>query len=627
MRFPIRRLSTCLVLIWLWAMPVWMLAACGSPSPPHWESCSDGIKPESDVVLVTVDPRDPQTVYLATYEPGGLYRSTDGGMSWQWYGEGLEGVTVLSLDLDPENDQTLFVGTMCGGYRSADGGKTWQRMSGLPAAAIYTLAIASDGRAIYAGTEADGVYVSRDGGASWTRTGPERVSVLSLAVVQSGMIYAGSSGEGVWISDDDGAQWHPAGAPLDEGHVPNLVATRGGALWAIADGLLYLSEDGGESWRLAGPSGFEARSMAVEAHGGEVIYMGGRSEEIAVSHDGGTTWQVVASGVLESDITCFGIDTTQPEIAYLGTKGDGSYKTTDGGHAWSATSHGDGKRVVSALVNDPQDTATLYAGTVHGVYRSTDGGEGWSLISRGVGESYVQALVVHPEDRDVIYAGAETGVYVSRDGGGSWKWATRGLGSITIFSLTIAPDDHDNIYAGSWGNNVLRSSDGGASWAPVHHGLETLSVYSFSIDPTNPDVLYAGTVEAIYKSTDRGESWRGLEGMRPSITAFALVLDPTDPPLVYAGTTDGVYRSADEGETWRATREGMGCVTVTSLALDPTAPGTLYAGTEHRGLFRSTDRGEHWISWGLPETSIYAIVIDETTGRMWLGTDEGVFRC
>jgi len=160
----------------------------------------------------------------------------------------------------------------------------------------------------------------------------------------------------------------------------------------------------------------------------------------------------------------------------------------------------------------------------------------------------------------------------------------------------------------------------------VHHGLETLSVYSFCIDPTNPDVLYAGTVEAIYKSTDRGESWQGLQALPSGITAFALVIDPADHLLVYAGTTDGVYKSTDGGETWRAVREGMGYVTVTSLALDPTAPGTLYAGSEHQGLFRSTDRGDHWVPWGLAEMSIYAVVIDETTGRMWLGTEEGVFR-
>ena len=73
-------------------------------------------------------------------------------------------------------------------------------------------------------------------------------------------------------------------------------------------------------------------------------------------------------------------------------------------------------------------------------------------------------------------------------------------------------------------------------------------------------------------------------------------------------------------------REGMGQVTVTVLALDPTAPGTLYAGTEHHGLFRSADAGEHWTPLGFAEMSIYAIVIDGTRGSMWVGTEMGVFR-
>jgi len=78
------------------------------------------------------------------------------------------------------------------------------------------------------------------------------------------------------------------------------------------------------------------------------------------------------------------------------------------------------------------------------------------------------------------------------------------------------------------------------------------------------------------------------------------------------------------GESWRrleGMRDGM-----TTLAQQATARGALYAGTEHQGLFRSADAGEHWIPWGLAGISIYAIVIDETDGGMWVGTEMGIFK-
>ncbi len=625
-RFHIRHLLMFLTPFCLWALLVLTLTACRPADLPSWQPASHGIKPQSQTVLIVMASDDPQTLYMVTYEPSGLYRSTDGGVSWESIGEGLEGVTVLSLAVDPKDGQNLYVGTVHGGYRSTDGGETWEHVPSLPTTRIYTLAVARDWQTMCAGTEGRGVYISYDGGVSWRAMGLAGMSVLSVVIAPGGTVYAGTSGRGLWISNDGGVRWQVVHPSMDQAHVPNLAVTAEGTVWALAYGSLYVSEDKGRSWRSTGPPRFEGLSMAVEPQEGEVIYIGGRLEGIAVSYDGGKSWRIMGDELSRTDITCLAVDTLEPTTAYLGTKGDGLYKTTDGGYTWLPASKDVGRRVVSSLVQDPHHPQTLYAGTLHGVYESANGGKSWTLVSGDAGDLYVQALAIDPEERGVVYAGTDSGVYISRDDSRSWMWASRALGSLTIFSLTIAPDDHNTVYAGSWGNNVLRSTDGGRSWTPVHHGLETLSVYSFAIDPADPRVLYAGTVEAIYKSVDAGESWRRLEGIRDGITTFALVTDPANPSLVYAGTTDGVYKSADGGKTWISMREGMGQVTVTTLALYSTAPHTLYAGTEHHGLFWSADAGEHWTPSGLAGMSIYAIVIDEKQGRVWVGTAMGVFR-
>jgi photosystem II stability/assembly factor-like uncharacterized protein len=616
-----------------WALPLLCLSfalcqlivGCRSTIPPQWEPASVGIRAQSDVILVGIAPHDPQTLLLATYEPGGLYRSQDAGLSWQSSNTGLEGVTVLAVARNPADDQCILAGTVSGGFKSTDGGENWASMPTLPATYVCALAWAPDGSAAFAGTQGLGVFVSLDDGLSWSSTGPEGAGVLSLAVAANGTIYAGTSGEGILLSVDGGVHWRAANEETKGTFVPILQATSSGTVWALADNLVYSSADAGQTWRQEGPKGFEARSLAVDRLASETIYIAGLDEGVAISQDEGGTWEILETDLPRTDFICLGVDPADPRTAYLGTRGSGLFKTTDGGRIWVPSSKGVGNTVVTALLQHPHRPQTLYAGTVHGVYNSIDSGQSWTLISGGEREMYVQALAVDSLDSEIIYAGTDSGVYVSRDSGESWSWASQALGNITIFCLTIDPKNHDTVYAGSWGNNVLRSIDAGTTWAPVHHGLETLSVYSFAVSPTDHQMLLAGTVEALYRSADGGESWRAVEGLREEITTFALLFDATDPSIVYAGTTDGVYRSIDEGKTWAARKEGMGEVTVNALATDPDS-AAVYAGTEHRGLFRCNDADQIWTAWGLQGTSVYAVVIDQATGILWAATDEGVFR-
>jgi photosystem II stability/assembly factor-like uncharacterized protein len=624
MKCRVRPLSWALPLLCLGFGLCQLLVGCGSTIPPQWEPASVGIRSQSDVILVSIAPHHPQSLFLATYDPGGLYSSQDAGLSWQSSNTGLEGVTVLSVAHKPTDDQCILAGTVSGGFKSTDGGENWAPMPTLPATYVSALAWSPDGSAVFAGTQAQGVFVSLDDGLSWSNTGPEGAGVLSLALAAHGTIYAGTSGEGILLSDDGGVHWRPANEATKGSFVPILQATSSGTVWALADGLVYFSADAGQTWREEGPRGFEARSLAVDRLAGETIYVAGRDQGIAISQDGGETWEIPETDLPRTDFICVGVDPADPRTAYLGTRGSGLFKTTDGGRIWVPSSEGVGKRVVTALLQDPHHPQTLYAGTLDGVYNSTDSGQSWTLISGCERELYVQALAVDSLDSEIIYAGTNSGVYVSRDRGESWSWASQALGNITIFCLTIDPKNQNMVYAGSWGNNVLRSTDRGTTWAPVHHGLETLSVYSFAVSPKDHQMLLAGTVEALYRSADGGETWRAVEGLREGITTFALLFDATDPSIIYTGTTDGVYRSIDEGKTWVASKHGMGEVTVNALATDPDS-GALYAGTEHRGLFRCNDVDQVWMAWGLQGTSVYAVVIDQAIGGLWVATDQGVF--
>lgn len=591
-----------------------------------WRPAGRGIPAQIGVAAVAIAPGDRRVVYLAAYEPGGLYRSADGGESWQAASRGLEGLDPLAIAVHPDNPDLAWLGTMVGGYRTADGGQSWQPMAGLPAVSIYTLAVTPDGRTLYAGGEATGIWHSGDGGQTWGESQPAEGldTVLSLTLMPDGGVLAGTAGQGVWYGQDSGVNWQKGGGELAQSHVPLLAAMDNHPWYALADGHLYLGGDGGQSWEKIGPPDFEALSFTAETSPAGRLYLGSKGHGLAVSADGGQSWGLAGGELRHADITCLVADPATLGRVFLGTRHNGLYRTDDSGSSWTLVSAEVGRPVIAALAQDPVDPQVFFAGALDGVYRSDDGGEHWRSVSSAMGKLFVQSLAVSTSG-DRLYAGTRTGMYVSQDGGATWLWAEGDTGDIAIFDVVVNPHDANQVYAGSWGHNVLRSTNGGATWAPIHHGLETLSVHAFAVDPADPQVFYAGTVEAVYHSSDGGESWQVSPLSSRPLTTFALAVDPEGPARVYAGTTEGVYLSANGGKAWQPAGHASLDATVTALALCPDDADIILAGTEHHGLYRSTDGGAFWQPWGLEATSVYAILVDRA-GTIWLGTDRGLFR-
>lgn len=591
----------------------------------RWQAMGHGIPAQIAVADVAFAPSDPQTVYLAAYEPDGLYRSLDGGASWQPTSRGFVPFAALTLAIDPVDPETVWIGTVAGGYRTTDGGQSWQRMAGLPESPIYDLELDRMGDRLYAAGYQVGVWLSEDRGQTWAASQPFAAgsSILSLLTHENGWVFAGTGGQGLWLSRNGGQSWHRIAA-LSSTHVTSLAAAEGEYLYALTEGQLHASADLGRSWTELGPNGFEGLSLSTGVGPRRLLYLGSKGQGVAVSKDGGQNWQVLGAELYHADITCIALDPSAAGRAMLGTRYHGLYATKDGGKYWSLSSETVGQPVINALVQDVHDPQRLFAGTLDGVYRSDDGGRNWRPVSGAMGKLFVEALAMAPTS-GLLYAGTQSGVYVSRDRGASWTWATADLGDIAVFAVAVDPHDETRIYAGSWGHNILRSNDGGQSWAPIHRGLETLSVHALAVDPIDPARLYAGTVETIWRSIDSGQSWQATPLADRPLTTFALAALPSNPVVLYAGTTAGVYRSTTGELAWVPAGLETLDATVTAVAIDPHEPDILYAGTEHHGVFRSDDGGEHWRSWGLAGTSVYAILLD-ANGQITLGTDRGLFR-
>lgn len=305
------------------------------------------------------------------------------------------------------------------------------------------------------------------------------------------------------------------------------------------------------------------------------------------SVNGGFIWDDIGAGLIGgfgTAVRALVIDPTNPSTIYAGLFGatfgssSGLYKSTNSGASWSPTGFVSNVR---ALALDPLNPSTLYVGTEHsGIFKSTDGGNNWVSINNGLLSTFIAALAVDPVTPSTIYAGnSDVGVHKSTDGGNSWTY-TNGPGSGTL-ALSFDPSNHSIIYCAR-NNSVDRSTNGGGSWTYIGTGISNEAgnaVNALSADPASPSTLYAGTSRGVFKTTDGAATpWFSINNGLTSTKVQALVIDPSDPSTIYIGTEIGVFRTVDGGQNWRPSNRGLIGTSIISLALDPDDPAAVHAG-------------------------------------------------
>ena len=587
----------------------------------QWVDHGSGLPEYYGVTAFSISTQASDLIWMTTYQPDGVYYSTDGGENWSPRNTGLDGDTPLAVLALP--DGSVYLGSYAGVSRLA-ADDVWVLLDDLPNAPAYALAASPAGDTVAAGFESQGIFRSQDGGSSWQRAGPAGATVLSLAVDAVGTIYAGMAEQGIWALPAGAAEPHSVTLPAEalQAYVPRLVVRSDDSLLALIDGRLWLLDPASGAWTAIGPGGASMFGLSRWPEGGILLVAAGG--ELWRSREVGGEWEQMGNALQKSDVTCLEVDPTRPGVAYIGTLWHGAHRTSDAGQTWIPVGSGIGRRLVTSLAVDLEDARRMFVGTVDGVYCSTDGAQSWQICSAALRNTLIQDVVVDPDRPDRLVAGAHDGLYESTDAGTTWARLTEDLGAVAIFDVLI----HDGTtYAGAWGHNVLRVAAEGGAPVPVHGGLETQSIYSLAIDPTDSGTLYAGAVECVFKSTDGGESWRAVTAGWPgALTAFSLAIDPAHSSRLLAGTTRGVYVSNDAGETWDAASAVLYDLTITALLWATTPAGEeVYAGAEHGGLYISVDGGAAWESVGLDGRSVYGLYRDPASGVLWATTDDSLY--
>jgi photosystem II stability/assembly factor-like uncharacterized protein len=411
---------------------------------------------------VELDPVSPGTLYAIA--PTGIFRSTDGGGTWEPRGTGY----AIGFAIDPRNPATLYAGALRGVlWKSVDAGATWQPTgSGLPDQLASLLVDPFSSETLYAGLFRGGLFVSSDSAATWLRADrglmSSTIGTLSLASSKPGRILAGTASSSKYDSAD-----------------------------------LYLSDDGGRNWAFV-RSFWDISALAVDPSDSSAILVGSGSCKggycsgaMWKSADGGQSW----SSLLDRFVNALVINPGDSRTILAETWGINGprarLRSRDSGATWETL---DGpKSQVLQFVFDPSNFSVVYAATAEGVFRSADEGTTWTSSSFGLTDPSVSTLAIDPQNPRVIYAGTKSGLFKSSDGAGAWQGTGFTEG---VTAIAVDPVDPLVLCVSSDSPGLFRSADGGETWSPVPLDssglLSTALIVNLAIDSSGHS-LHAAT--------------------------------------------------------------------------------------------------------------------------------------
>lgn len=507
-------------------------------------------------------------VLFACSDELGVYKSTDGGVTWAKINQGLPNTRAWSIAPHPTNPEILWVALGSGGgvHKSTDGGKSWANSSSgmpdlTPTTVYRTIAVAgSDPNYLYcAAWEGSGsTYRSTDGGATWTR-------LIARGSHRSIVGGTGNSGTLVFqrINVDLRDPKHVVGAC--EGMV--VQSWDAGDTWK--DLTCFATHDG---WRGTGYSGMCGTRVAWNPYKpGQVFTLGDDEGKLERSDDYLWSWKLKGSPGLigpyngASDVT-FASDGT----IYVGSGQFGNH--------------------VGRYADEP-------------IIKSTDAGASWAYVKRppgAVGDN--RAVYVNPTDSNQLWCitgGASTGS-VSKSTDGGIHWAALDLGETgSLWNIAAHPTSPTTFYVGAR-SGIYRTTDGThfsrMEGSPTSRNFE----YAY-LDPSDPAIVYAlsfnsGSLGGLYRC--EGGGWKRLLA-KPQ--ARAVAVDPGNPRRIAVLTrgwtafdetsSDGIWISEDAGKTWTQCNDGLRMLGGPAIAFNPDRSGQLILATDGAGFY-ATDLGD-----------------------------------
>lgn len=673
------------------------------------------------VAAVAVVHSDPTRIFVGA-ATGGVFRSVDGGITWDPVFDDQPVLGVGAVAIFQPNPDLVWVGTGEGNprnsagvgdglFRSRDGGDSWERVGLEGSERIHRiLTHPTDPDVVWVGVMGPawsdgtvrGVYRTTDGGDSWERVlyVDEGTGVADLVLDPSNpnkllaalwdfrrtpdFFRSGGPGSGLFVTHDGGDSWQRLepehGMPEgDLGRIGVAIAPSNPeivyALVEATKNVLLRSDNGGRTFEVVtdrpnvNPRPFYYADLRVDPANPDRIYS--LHSSMQVSHDQGRTFRtVVSSGILHGDVHELWIDPADPRHMIMGNDG-GIGISFDGGDNWRFVENLSLAQFYHISLDDAvpfnvygglQDNGSWYGpsdvwetkGIFNAHWRRVGGGDGFSVLDdptdprfgysmsqggnlqrfdrtngarvgirplRGEGPplrfNWNAALALDPLDPSTLYLGSQF-VHRTRDRGASWETispdlttndpekqrqdvsggltldATGAENHTTLIDISPSPVQAGVIWAGSDDGNVHLTRDGGATWTNTIGSMigAPATGWVADIEPSPHDAESAWVVfdehrrgdgsAYLFRTDDAGNSWTRL-GTEIEGFLHAVEQDPIEPNLVFAGTEFGLWMSLDRGDTW-ARVPHVPAVPIRDLEVHA-RDGDLVLGTHGRGVW------------------------------------------
>lgn len=619
---------------------------------------------------------------------------------WEFVGPENVGGRITDVEIPINKSQVYYVGTASGGiFKTVNGGVTWNPIfDDTESLSIGDLELSKiDTNVIWAGTgevnggggsivyEGNGIYKSSDGGNKWSHKGLSNTGSISKILIDPndestvyasamGSLFKNDSNRGVYKTTDNGSSWEKVLFISDSTGVIDMAnhPTKSNILYAATwerirrpqyrayggkTSGIYRTTNGGESWveltnGLPNTANKKGRiSIAISQSNPNILYTRyvdskGNIEGVYRTSNGGDSWIRVNSSQLNNVgfhwwFRGIYVDPLNENTIY--NIGFVVQKSTNGGNSWFGAFpgvHVDNH----ALAFNTLKSNEILLGNDGGVYKSTNSGRSATKINN-LPITQFYRFHVDPKNGNKIYGGTQDNNTIRTITGKTNDW--RSVYGGDGFQPIVDPNNTNTIYALSQNGDLVKSTNNGSSFSSATRGITSSDRKNWdtaiAMDPKNSRILYYGT-QRLWKTTNAAGSWQaispdlsnGFGGSGGDTFGVITTIDISqiNSKFIVVGTDDSnIWVSKNGGANWNKVSSSLPNLWTTKVLTDKNDVNTIYVtfsgyryGDNLGHIFKSTNAGTTWedIGSSLPDIPVNDIVKD-TFGNLYVATDIGVF--
>lgn len=598
-------------------------------TPGGWSSTTDNM-PTLGVSSIVVDWSNSDNIYMGTGDRDagdaagmGIFKSTDGGLTWQVSNTGMGNTTVGRMIQHPTNPDVIYAASSAGVFKTENAGSTWNVIK--PGGSKDIIFKPNNPSVIYVGGSGN-FYKSSDSGQNWVQitnglpSGSR--SVIAVSPADPEVVYCllsnGDSYKGIYRSANSGESF------TEMSTTPNIMSWGctggdGGQAWydldiavdpinsniVFAGGVnCFKSVDGGVSWNISSHWWGDCSVPAVHADLHILEYnplnnrlYAGNDGGIYFTENGGNSWPELTNGLPISQAYRIGQCAINKDKVINGYQDNGT-STYYGNNNWQTTYGGDGMECAFDHTDEAYSYATLYYGDIFRLYNNGNSHKVGGNGAHGMTESggWVTPFCLHEGNSEIMFGGFKNiwraeGVKTNSF---TWKKITD-FGGNDINVVEHSPADY-NLFYFSVSGQLYRSDnvmDDNPDWITLTNSLPgSGSVLDIEAHPFNADVVYITRSNKVFVSENRGMTWVDITGSLPNINLNSLAAYKNSIDGIYIGADAGVYYRDASMDDWVMFSNGLpvdASVNEIEIYSNPANPAedVIRAGTYGRGLWSS----------------------------------------